>query len=85
MVISRRGRRKMEMNASLQVKQFVARVKSSTTGQRFNVFKTKDPKFYLFDPIDRNGCSTCCQFPVLIKDLRSDIKSALRHGWGNSE
>lgn len=73
------------MVENMQVKQFVARVKSPTTGHRFNVFETKDPKFYLFDPIDNGGCSTCCQFPVLKKELKPEIKRALRHGWGNSE
>lgn len=65
------------------VKQFVARVQSRT-GQRFNVFTSGDKKFYIFDPIDRNGCSGCISFPVLRTALRPDVRQALRHGWGNA-
>lgn len=72
----------MNFPRNLMVKQFVARVRSRT-GQRFNVFETGDEKYYLFDPIDRDGCSYCNQFPVLKKDLRDDIRRALRHGVGN--
>jgi hypothetical protein len=67
----------------LMVKQFVARVRSRT-GQRFNVFETGDAQYYLFDPIDRAGCSYCNAFPVRKKDLRPDIRRALRHGVGNA-
>lgn len=64
------------------VKQFVARVQRAD-GQRFNVFTTGDDKFYLFDPIDRHGCSYCMAFPVERKRLRRDIRHALAHGYGN--
>jgi hypothetical protein len=64
------------------VKQFVARVQRSD-GQRFNVFTTGDDKFYLFDPIDRDGCSFCMAFPIARKRLRNDIRHALAHGVGN--
>jgi hypothetical protein len=65
------------------VKQYVAVVKSRT-GQRFRVFETGDPKFYLFDPLDKDDCSGCIQFPVRKADLRPDIRRALSHGYGNS-
>lgn len=69
--------------AAYGVKQFVARVKNSR-GIRFNVFETGDSRYYLFDPIDQHDCSYCMAFPVLKKDLRPDIRRALRHGWGNT-
>ena len=70
----------MEM-ARYGVKQFVARVRSRFC--RFNVFETGDSRYYLFDPIDGNGCSYCMAFPVLKKELQPDIKRALAHGYGN--
>jgi hypothetical protein len=69
--------------AAYGVKQFVARIKNAR-GQRFNVFTTGDDKYYFFDPIDRFDCSYCMGFPVLKKNLRDDIRRALRHGWGNT-
>jgi hypothetical protein len=65
------------------VKQYVAVVRSRW-GQRFRVFKTGDDRWYLFDPLDKDDCSTCSQFPVLKSSLRSDIRRALSHGVGNS-
>lgn len=67
----------------MMVKQYVAVVRSST-GTRFRVFETGNPKFYLFDPLDEHDCSLCMQFPVLKKELRPDIRRALAHGVGNS-
>jgi len=69
---------------ALQVKQYVAVLRSPTTGVRFRVFQTGDPKFYLFDTLDEFGCSTTLQFPVLKKDLLPQYRRALSHGWGNS-
>ena len=69
------------MNA-LHVKQYVSRLRSPATGVRFNVFETGDPKFYLFDPLDEYGCSTCMQFPVRKAELKPEYRRALRHGWG---
>jgi hypothetical protein len=63
------------------VKQFVAEIRSST-GTRFRVFTTGSDKYYLFDPIDKDGCSYCMGFPVLKARLRPELKRALRHGWG---
>lgn len=79
----------MNMNQSLElrrygVKQFVARIKSPKTGQRFNVFNSGDPKYYLFDPIDKHDCSLCCAFPVRKTELKAEYKRALAHGWGNT-
>jgi len=71
------------MDRQYMVKQYVAVVKSRT-GQRFMVFRTGDEKYYLFDPIDKDGCSYCRGFPVLKADLRSEIRRALSHGWGNA-
>jgi hypothetical protein len=73
----------MTMDRAYMVKQYVAVVKSRM-GQRFRVFETGDPKYYLFDPLDANDCSGCIQFPVLKANLRADIRRMLRHGAGNS-
>jgi hypothetical protein len=73
------------MNPSAyQAKQFVARLRSPTTGARFNVFESGDASCYLFDLLDAYDCSTCMQFPVRKCELRREYRSALRHGWGNS-
>jgi hypothetical protein len=71
------------MDQRYMVKQYVAVVKNER-GVRFRVFETGDSKFYLFDPLDKYDCSTCCQFPVRKSELRPDIRRALAHGWGNS-
>ena len=57
------------MDRAYQIKQYVAVVKSPTTGCRFRIFETGDPKFYLFDLLDRYDCSTTIQFPVRKADL----------------
>ena len=68
-----------------QVKQYVAVIRSPTTGGRFRVFRTGDERFYLFDMlIGETGISSTIQFPVRKADLRPDIRRALAHGWGNS-
>ena len=67
----------------LMVKQYVA-VVANRRGQRFRVFTTGDDQYYLFDPLDAHDCSGCIGFPVRKKDLRTDIRRALSHGWGNS-
>lgn len=72
------------MNAAFQVKQYVGRLRSESTGARFNVFETGDPRFYLFDLLDAVGCSTCLQFPVRKAELKPKYRRALRHGWGNT-
>lgn len=68
----------MDMDRRYMVKQYVGRVQ----GKRacFQVFESGDPKYYLFDPLDRDGCSLCNQFPILKKDLKDDVRRALRHG-----
>jgi len=65
------------------VKQFVA----TYQGQRgwFNVFQTGDPKYYLFDPLDPDGCSLSNAFPVLKSRLRPELRRRLAHGQGNAE
>lgn len=72
------------MDPRYQVKQFVSRLRSPSTGARFNVFKTGDEKYYLFDPIDKDGCSYCNSFPVKKSDLLPEYRRALTHGWGNT-
>jgi hypothetical protein len=67
----------------MQVKQYVAVVRNSR-GSRFRVFETGNPKFYLFSTIAPDGREGDLQFPVLKANLRDDIRSALRHGIGNS-
>ena len=73
----------MSFPSELQVKQYVAVVRSKT-GQRFRVFTTGSQKHYLFDPLDADDCSLCNQFAVLRADLKPEIRRALRHGRGNS-
>lgn len=68
---------------AFMVKQYVTVVRNRR-GQRFRVFETGDPKFYLFDPLDAWDCSGGIQFPVRKTELRADIRQALRHGVGNS-
>lgn len=70
----------MSMDQRLMVKQYVAEVAGRFC--KFRVFETGDPRFYLFDPIDPYGCSTCNQFPVRKTDLKPSIRRLLRHGVG---
>jgi hypothetical protein len=72
----------MTFPRNLMVKQFVATVRSRWG--RFRVFTTGDDRYYLFDPLDWDGCSGCIGFPVLKADLKPAIRRALRHGWGNA-
>lgn len=74
----------MRFPPEYQVKQYVAVMRSPKTGVRFRVFTTGSEKHYLFDPLDEDDCSTCCQFPVLKAELRPEVRRMLRHGWGNS-
>jgi len=67
-----------------QVMQYVAVLRSPTTGQRFRVFRSGASGWYLFDPIDRVGCSLCRSVPVKASDLRPAYRRALARGWGNS-
>ena len=68
-----------------QVKQYVAVVRSPTSGIRFQVFETGDPKFYLFDMlIGETSVSSMIQFPVRKSDLQTPVRRALAHGVGNS-
>lgn len=72
------------MDKRYQVKQYVAVVRSGA-GQRFQVFSTGDPQWYLFVPlIGATSSAGTIHFPVLKKDLRDDIRHALAHGRGNS-
>lgn len=72
------------MDQRYQVKQYVAIVRSST-GQRFQVFITGDPKWYLFVPmIGETSCVGSIQFPVEKSNLRDNIRKMLAHGCGNS-
>jgi hypothetical protein len=68
----------------MMVKQYVAVVKGKF-GARWRVFQTGDPKYYLFSSIAPDGTEGGLQFPVLKKDLKKEIKSALAHGWGNAQ
>jgi hypothetical protein len=64
------------------VKQFVARVQNAR-GVRFNVFTTSDDRYYLFDPLDQDGCSLCQQWPVLRATLSREMRRALGASKGN--
>ena len=65
------------------VKQYIAVVRNRR-GAKFMVFNSGDEKYYLFCPLDRDGCQGTNQFPVRKTELRRDIRSALAHGWGNA-
>lgn len=71
------------MGRRYMVQQYVA-VVQSRFGQRFMVYRTGDDKYYYFDPLDRDGCSTCTGFPVQKTRLVRPLASALAHGWGNA-
>jgi hypothetical protein len=62
------------------VKQYVAEVHGDRAS--FRVFTTDQAGVYLFDLLDRDGCSTTLQTPVRAADLRPELRRALRHGWG---
>jgi hypothetical protein len=66
----------------LGVKQFVAVVRGRFG--KYAVFTTGSDRHYLFSCVTADGVFTGLSFPVLKKDLRRDIASALRHGWGNA-
>jgi len=66
------------------VTQFVARLRNPTTGVRFNVFRTGEAGWYLFDPLDDDDCSRCMAFAVRAADLKPAYRRALAHGWGNT-
>jgi hypothetical protein len=62
----------------LQCKQFVSELNGALC--RFRVFTTGSDRHYLFAPV--GPMSLVMQpFPVLKRDLRNDVRSALAHGW----
>jgi len=72
------------MDGTLMVKQYIAVVRNGC-GQRFMVFATRDPKYYLFSSlVGETTISGSLSFPILKAHLRDDIRRALSHGWGNS-
>ena len=71
------------MDLRYQVQRYVAVVKNRR-GRQFMVFRTGDTKWYLFQPVDADLCATSLPaFPVEKSRLRTDMKRALAHGWGN--
>lgn len=76
-------RRQQAEQRRYMVKQYVA-VVQNRRGTRFMVFRTGDEKYYLFCPLNADGCLSTLQFPVRKTELRRDIASALAHGWGNA-
>jgi len=73
-----RDRRLAGFAPEMMAKQYVAVVAGALS--RFRVFTTGDDRYYLFEPLD----VAMPPFPVAKADLRDDVRSALRHGWGNS-
>ena len=73
------------MDRRYGVMQYVAVVQNER-GMRFMVFRTGDPKFYLFAqlPPGPGLVASGLSWPVAKKRLRDDIRKALAHGWGNS-
>ena len=61
-----------------QVKQHVGIVRGK--GGSFRVFKTGDPKCYLFSTIAPDGTEGGLQFPVMAKDLTDNVRRALSRG-----
>ena len=70
------------MRRELGVKQFVAVVRGRHG--RFMVFETGDARYYLFSQLAPDGTATGLSWPVRKTDLQPQIRSALRHGWGNA-
>jgi hypothetical protein len=68
------------MDRRYQVKQYVAEVNSRFC--RFRVFTTGDAQWYLFCALDPSGYDHGLHVPVRKIDLRTDVRHALRHGWG---
>lgn len=73
------------MDRRYGVMQFVAVVQNSD-GMRFMVFRSGDPKYYLFSQLlpGPGLVASGLQWPVLKSRLREDIKRALANGWGNA-
>ena len=73
------------MDQRYMVKQYVA-VARSSRGQRWMVFETGDARYYLFHALEgETSVMLDCVVSVQktnIKDAR--LRSALRHGIGNS-
>jgi hypothetical protein len=63
------------------VSAFLGRIRADR-GIVYNVFATHG-KYVLFDPINAEGSSYCCQFPVLRSRLPKAWRSALAHGQTN--
>ncbi len=73
------------MNPAYGVRQYIGVVRAHDTGLRFRVCNSGDPHYYVFDLlIGESSASAGVIFPVLKKNLRREIRSALAHGWGNS-
>lgn len=72
------------MDRRYQVMQYVAVVRGRWG--RFMVFKTGDPKFYLFQPLlgDTTIAAEIQAFPIAKADLQPWVRSMLAHGCGNS-
>jgi hypothetical protein len=73
----------MGFEVDMMTKRYVAVVQNSF-GEKFMVFETGDPRFYLFSTVSKDGCQGGIQFPVRKSDLRDDIRLMLRNGCGNS-
>jgi hypothetical protein len=73
----------MGFEVNMMPKQYVAVVQNGD-GKKFMVFETRDPRFYLFSTISKDGIQGGIQFPVRKSDLRDDIRRMLRNGCGNS-
>ena len=71
------------MDRRCMVKQYVGEIYTLApwgTPPQFRVFATGDDRWFLFDPLDLYGCSTCNQFPVLAATLRDDVRAGLSAG-----
>lgn len=70
-----------EFLPELMCKQFVAEVNGPLC--RLRVFTTGSDRHYLFAPVGPMAL-VVLPFPVLKRDLRDDVRSALAHGWGHA-
>lgn len=72
------------MDRRFMVKQYIAVVENAW-GTKLMVFQSGDEKYYLFCPLDPDGCQAAgLQFPVRKTDLRKEIRAMLAHGCGNT-
>lgn len=77
----------MSMDRRYMVMQFLGELRTLTpwgTPIDYRVFRCGDDKWFLFDPLDRHGCSLCQQYPIERKRLERNIRRAFTSGDGST-